>query len=243
MLVYQKLHAPIVGVHKLTNLLQIKCLKIIHLSAVVARKSGLVLFVEDDGVAGQVDSSRDGVLDNKFTNLLDEGLFGDIKLLANIGDGEALVLRFTFNHKDFERGVFESAQKLLFQLAFLEFLESGEHGYSWDSFESIGPVALVKCSGGLNYLVSAGLWDKLHALLVILLDELPKIPWDDVSLDSELVLRDVWNLQKHGSSHVYHLNVLQVNLQMWWSESSLLFNFFLEGLLLLLSVEPRASLS
>lgn len=129
-LIYQKLHAPIVRVHKLTNLLQIKCLKIIHLSAVVAGKSGLVLFVEDDGVAGQVDSSRDGVLDNKFTNLFDEGLFGDIELLANVSDREALVLRFTFNYENLECGVFESAQKLLFQLAFLEFLKSCKHGYS-----------------------------------------------------------------------------------------------------------------
>jgi len=242
-LVYQKLHAPIVGVHKLTNLVQIDALKIIHLSTVLAGKGGLALFVEDDRVASQVDSSRDGVLNDKFTNLFDKSLFCDLELLANIGDGEALVLRFTFNHEDLEGGVFESAQKLLLQLAFLEFLKSCEHGYGWDSLESVHPVALVECSSGFNYFVSAGLWDELHALLVVLFDELPEVSWDDVSLDSELILRNVWNLQKHRSSHVYNLDVLQVDLQVWWGEPSLLFDLFLECLFLLLSVEARASLS
>jgi len=129
MLVDQKLHASIVGVHKLANLVKINALKIIHLSTVVRGKGRLALFVEDNSVASQVNSSRDGILNNKFTNLFDKALFGDSELLANINDGEALVLRFTFDHENFKGGVIESIEKLVFQLAFLEFLKSCEHTY------------------------------------------------------------------------------------------------------------------
>ena len=86
----------------MTNLLQVDALKVVHLSSAVAGKSGLALFVEDDGVASQVNSSRDGVLDDELANLFDEGLFLDAELLADVSDGEALVLRFTFDHENFK---------------------------------------------------------------------------------------------------------------------------------------------
>jgi hypothetical protein len=113
----------------LTDLVQVNALKVIHLSSAVAGKSGLALFVEDDGVASQVNSTRDGVLDDKLTNLFDEGLFLDVELLADVRDGEALVLRFTLDHENSQCSVFESVQKLLFQFALLEFFESIEHSY------------------------------------------------------------------------------------------------------------------
>ena len=81
--------------------------------------------------------------------------------------------------------------------------------------------------------ISVGLGYELDALLVVLLDQLSKVPADDILMHSELVLADVCNFEHHGGGHIHTVELLKVDLQMGWDVPLLLFGLFLKSLLLL----------
>ena len=117
----------------------------------------------------------------------------------------------------------------------MEFFHSFEDFDLTDVIESLSPLTLMKVASGKNNMVSAVLSNELHSLHVILLDELSEIPAYDHFRNIELIFADVWHLQKQRCCHIHAVNDFQIDLQMRWNESLLLFVFFLASLLLLLS--------
>lgn len=84
-------------------------------------------------------------------------------------------------------------------------------------------------------MVSAILSDELHSFHVILLNEFSEVPAYDRLGNVEFIFADVWNLKKQRGCHVYTVDNFQIDLQMRWNESLLLFVFFLASFFLQLS--------
>jgi len=77
---------------------------------------------------------------------------------------------------------------------------------------------------------------ELDSLGIVLVNQLSEVSTDNILLDSEFVLTDIWNLKKHGSGHEDAIKYFKIDLKVWWDESLLLLELLLKGLLLVLGV-------
>jgi hypothetical protein len=87
--------------------------------------------------------------------------------------------------------------KSLFEFATLELVHSLEYFDLANAFKGFFPLRLVECSSSKNDEISAVLSQELDALHIILVNQLSEVAINDLLLDSELVLVDIWQFLKH----------------------------------------------
>lgn len=141
-----------------------------------------------------VDFALDGAIHYQFGDLFEEGCFWKLELGLSSFEGEGFVLGGAVDQEDLEGCLFEAEEESFFEWAVLELFHSPEDFDLADVVEGFSPLALVKLAGRKDDVVTAVLSNKLHALHVVLLDELSEVPADDGLADVESVLTNIWDL-------------------------------------------------
>ena len=243
-LVDEEVHAPLVGFHHLFDSVEVLHLKEFYFAA-VRRGNGtdvarVVRVVQGNGLRFGVDLCLEGLAHDELADFFEDEWFFDLELLVDALDADRLVLVLTVDEEDLERNLFDLLEEGSLESSGLELSHVVEDFDLANVLVALLPFALMEISGSEDDEVTAGLWDELDTLLVVLFDELPEVSIDDLLLNGEAVLANVGDLEEHGGGHVDALNHVEVDVQMWWDLSLLLFDVFLNGLFLVLLVGADA---